>query len=289
MPEHLTTTCSDDMSGHLIGINGLAHKVQAATQENLQIVVAERQSFEDEGNLITDEHKKHLLTAETAEKLIEHFFGSQKQPENTDKEIPMIPTSIPTQPSSERNERNETIGQVSGVIIDGITDWKSLIYKLVAVVAGIGGFGILLVLLTYEELIQAITILTKLKPEQITFLLNNIIVLAFFVAILAIYAQITKPKPVTPDSLEYSAQPFRNVLGFIFLVVIILLWKDNPFLLTDKKAPFLPENNEVIPSSSKSPPSPVPTCLENYWCSTTINPLPLSMSRQDLRKLRRIH
>ncbi len=182
----------------------------------------------------------------------------------------MIPTSIPTQPSSERHERNETIGQVSGAIINGITDWKSLIYKLmIAIIAtSIGGLGILLVLFTYEELIQAITILTQLKPEQITFLLNNIIVLAFFIAILAIYAQITRPKPVTPDSLEYSAQPFRNVLGFIFLVVIILLWKDNPFLPADKNDPFLPEDKGVtIPSSIEPPAPPVPLCLKNDWCS----------------------
>lgn len=243
IPEHLTTTCSGDISGNLISINGLAHKFQAASKENLQIVISKQQIFEDEDNLITDEQKTHLLTAETAEKLIEHFFAHHKisAPKNIATETPMISTPVQTQAPTD-----SPIGAIKTFF--EVTDFKSFIYTLFAVIAGIAGLGILLVLLTYEPLIEAIKTSTQLESEQMTFLYMSIIVSVFFIAILAIYTRIIQP--MHPSGM---APPFRNVLSFIILVVIILTSIGSAiYWWQDKPTTSPPVTIVVTPSQSKN-------------------------------------
>jgi hypothetical protein len=219
IPDALTITCSGNLSGNIFAINGLAQKYQAATTENFKIVVSGKQDYDDEDNLITDEQKKQLLEANTAVEVIGHFFEPQKPspPENTE-ETAREPTS--TEPSPPITET--TLEQVPGIIIKGMTDWKSFIYKLIAIIAGIvgiAGLSILFALFTYEPLIEAIRAATKLTPEQTTLLYITIIASVFFIVVLAIYAGLKE-----------------KVLGFILLVVIILsfiggviyLWINNP-------------------------------------------------------------
>jgi uncharacterized membrane protein len=256
MPEHLTITCSGDMSGNLIGINGLAHKFEAATKEDLKIVVSGLQDY-DEDNLISDAQKKTLLKAETAEELFEPFFCSQKiSPENAEEETPMTSTPIQTQPST--GFPHNSIGAVKTFF--EVADFKSFIYQLFAVIAGVAGLGILLVLFTYEPLIEAIkTSSEHLEAKQTTLLYISIIVSVSFIAILAIYTRI-----IQPTHLGGVAQPFRNVLSFIVLIVIILSSIGTAIYWWKEKPSYSPP--PVTRSSSSKPPPP-PICLNNYWCS----------------------
>jgi hypothetical protein len=209
--DDLTITCSGDLSGKIFGIDGLAQKYQAATKENLKIVVSGKQDYED--NFLTDEQKKRLLVADTAADVFEHF---------TKKDIiePVIDTFL------------------------DITDLKSFIYKLVAVVAGIGGLGILFALLTYDPLINAIKD-SGLKPEQVTLLYISIIASVFFIVVLAIYAGLKE-----------------KVLGFIFLVVIILsfmgaviYWFNSPDVSYQK--PDVPTNDKTTDCANVSEIQPI--------------------------------
>jgi hypothetical protein len=134
-------------------------------------------------------------------------------------------------PTKSSFPKTDTIEQVAGTLLD-MTDLKSFIYKLVAVIAGIAGLGILFALLTYGPLIEAIKTAKNLEAEQRTLLYISLIASVFFIAVLAIYAGLKD-----------------KVLGFITLVVIILVfilsiiflefWINNPSV-PDNKIPSEP-------------------------------------------------
>ena len=211
IPDALTITCSGNLSGDIFSINGFAQKFQAATTENLKIVVSGKQNYDDEDNLITDEQKKQILVADTAVDVFGHFFEPQKPspPENTE-ETARDSTSIQTQSSKEPSPSisETTLEQVPRIINKGITDWKSFIYKLIAIIAGIvgiAGLSILFALFTYELLIEAIKEAKNIPPKLRVLLYISLIASVFFIVVLAIYAGLKE-----------------KVLGFILLVVIIL-------------------------------------------------------------------
>lgn len=72
--DNITITCSGDAFGKLASIGGLVQKYQAAMKDNLKIVVSGAQDYDSEDNLITDDQKKRLLVADTANDVFKHFF-----------------------------------------------------------------------------------------------------------------------------------------------------------------------------------------------------------------------